>query len=258
MRKIVVPHPYRVLTVGETILVAGPEAVEPARRALAEAGSLLAFASEHPESRVLKSRRGRAYSFPGPEGRWVVRHYRRGSLLTRWLTDRYLRAGVPRPVRELLVSHAARQRGVRTPEVVALAVYPTGAFYRADLATSYVPCSSNLAQVLFDPGTHGAEDRETALAAAGRLVRTAHERGIVHVDLTLQNIVLEWTARPPRAHLLDLDGCRVVPGPLPQWQRKAMLGRLRRSLRGWEERTGRALTPAEVEAFRAGYRSGDD
>jgi serine/threonine protein kinase len=238
------------------LLVASPEAVEPASRALAEAGSLLAFARGHPQARVLQSRRGLAFRVPTGAGPWVVRHYRRGSALTRWLSDRYLRLGEPRPVHELRVSHAARERGVPTPEVVALAVHPAGPFYRADLATRYVPCSGNLAQALFGAEARSAEERLEALAAAGRLIRSVHERGVVHVDLTLQNVLLEWSTRPPRAHLLDLDACHVAPGPLPPRQREAMLRRFARSLRGWEARAGRVLGEAENRAFRAGYEEG--
>jgi serine/threonine protein kinase len=252
-----VPRPYRVLSVGRTLLVASPEAVEPARRALREHGTLLAFAASHPGSHVLDSRRGRAYGVPMADGRWVVRHYRRGGALTRWLGDRYLRAGLPRPVRELRVSHAARERGVDTPRVVALAVYPAGAFYRADLATEYVPRSSNLAQTLFGAEARGPEDRVRALAAVGRLIRTAHERGIIHVDLTLQNVLLEWVAPFPRPYLLDLDACHIAPRALPAWRREAMLRRFARSLRGWEERAARSLTDVENRAFQAGYLGGE-
>ena len=251
-----VPAPYRVLTVGDALLVATPEAVEPARRALAEAGSLFAFAGGHPESRVLWSRRGRAWHVPVPEpggAGWVVRHYRRGSTLTRWLGDRYLRPGGYRPLRELRVSTAARERGVPTPRIAALAIHPEGAFYRADLATEFVPASANLAQVLFGAEARGEDDRLLALAAAGGLIRAVQDRGVVHVDLTLQNVLLEWTTRPPRPHLLDLDDCRILRGPLSAWRREAMLRRFLRSLRGWEEREGRPLTPSEREAFDAGY-----
>lgn len=251
------PPPYRAVPVGGALLVARPEALEPARRAIAEAGSLLAHAAAHPEARALESRRGLSYRIPGTDGHWVVRHYRRGSALTRWLADRYLRVGVPRPLRELTVSHAARERGVDTPQVVALALYPAGPFYRADLATAYVPCSTNLAQALFGAEAKGAADRVQALAAAGRLVRTLHERGVVHVDLTLQNVVLEWTTRPPRPFVLDLDDCRLLPGALPAWRRGAMLRRFARSLRGWEERSGRTLSREERAAFRTGYHGGD-
>lgn len=253
MKRIEVPPPYRVLTRGGTLLVAVPEAVEPASRALAEAGSLLAYAGRHPGAKALESRRGTAFRVPMGEGEWVVRHYRRGSALTRWLSDLYLRVGEPRPVHELRVSHAARERGVETPQVVALAVYREGPFYRADLATRYVPRSTNLAQALFGEEMRSQEERLEALSAAGGLVRGAQERGVVHVDLTLQNVLLEWSVRPPRAHLLDLDACRIAPGPLPAWRREVMLRRFERSLRGWEERAGRRLSAEEREAFEAGY-----
>jgi len=171
----------------------------------------------------------------------------------RLLEDLYLAVGVPRPLRELLVSTAARERGVATPEVAALAIYPAGPFYRADLATRYIPGSADLAQVLFGAQGFGANERIGALSAAGRLVRTAHEHGVVHVDLNLQNVLLEWTTGPPVARLLDLDRCRVLSRAVPSGQRMAMLRRFDRSIRKWERRTGRLLQPAESEAFAYAY-----
>ncbi|HEX7050443.1 MAG TPA: lipopolysaccharide kinase InaA family protein [Longimicrobiales bacterium] len=248
------PEPYGATRVGEAILIARAEAIEPASRALRQAGSLFAFAAACADAEPLEGR-GAVYSIPAPGGRWVVRHYRRGGAVARILEDRYLRAGAPRPVRELRTSHAVRVRGIDSPEVVAGVIYPAGPAYRADLATRYIPHSADLARVLFGPERPAAE-RESACAAAGGLLRAMHERGVIHPDLNLKNILLEWTTDPPRAHLLDLDRGRVVER-VPRRRREAMLRRFWRSARKWETRTGRRLSRAERDAFHAAYAAGD-
>ena len=116
------------------------DAVAWASEVLASGATLHAWAGAHPGRRELAGR-GRTWAVPaprpGPGGArgWVVRHYRRGGAVARWLRDRYLALGEARPVAELRASLEAARRGVPTPGVVAGAVYPAGALYRADLVT---------------------------------------------------------------------------------------------------------------------------
>lgn len=253
-RTLDLPEGYRAFRLDGAVLVAAAGAAERARRAVAEGGTLFGHAAAHPDARVLRGR-GRLYSIPGPDGRWVVRHYRRGGAMARLLDDRYLRLGTPRPLRELRASRALRARDIATPEVLAAAVYPAGAFYRADLATREVPDSRDLAEAAFGPDPLAPLERAAAWRAAGRLVRELHDAGVIHPDLNLKNILLEWTIRPPRPHVLDLDRCRVVDR-LPGWRRRRMLRRLARSRAKWEDATGRTVPGAERAAFEEGYAHG--
>ena len=182
-----------------------------------------------------------------PSPLWVVRHYRRGGWIAPLLGDRYLRFGVARPLRELRSSEAARARGVRTPRVVAAAVYGGALFTRGDIVTEYVSRSEDLAEVLFGEkrqGLGGAVDRREALIAAGHLIRGLSEAGVSHPDLNAKNILMEWIGAAPQAHLVDLDRCKVIaegarlrPDPMHE--------RLRRSLRKWERRMGVKLAENE-------------
>lgn len=224
-------------------------------------------------------------------GQWVVRHYHRGGALASLLGDRYLRVGTPRPVREYALGRALAERGVPTPRMVGAAVYPAGAFYRGDLVTERVEGARDLAAILFgaaalppvpgfasdsgsverarlashepaDAGGVGAEAagragggegavREAAMGAAGRLIRRAHDGGLVHPDLNLKNILV--TAGPePEAVLLDLDRGRLA-GEVSDRARRRMLNRFWRSARKWERRTGRVLGAGLEEAFAEGY-----
>jgi len=226
------------------------------RDVLASSATLHGWAAQHPERRTLTGR-GQVFSVPavaaGPEGaeRWVVRHYYRGGAVARYLDDRYLAVGDPRPVRETNAVSEARERGIPTPSVVAGAVYPSGLFYRADLVTEEIPLAADLATVLFhhpDPPV----DAETALTAAGVLVRRLERAGVFHPDLNAKNIVLQPGAEGATAHLVDLDRCcpRVVGVPAPAYP---MRRRLERSLRKFESQAGRLLPPGAWTALHRGF-----
>lgn len=242
-----VPEPYRVLRSHSTLVVAAPHAVEWVHQALAEGRTLYDYAARDPGAETLQGR-GPVYAIPENSESWVVRHCRRGGAMARWLGDRYLRVGTLRPIRELRASLELPRRGIQTPRIVAVAIYPAGPFYRADVASTRVPRATDLAQTLFEAGSTAGDDRVLACRAAGDLVRKLAEHGILHADLNAKNILLEWIERPPRVHLLDLDACRFV-APSSSWQRARMRRRLWRSLRKWEARSGRPLDALEWEAL---------
>jgi hypothetical protein len=130
---------------------------------------------------------------------------------------------------------------------MAAMMYPHGAFYRADLVTSYVPDTTDLVESIFDArrkGPGGAVERLDALKAAGFLIRTMARAGLRHEDLHAGNILLQWTGAAPRALILDLDRSRLLPPGLTA-RPEAMLRRLRRSLRKWERKTGLRISTHE-------------
>lgn len=253
------PEPYRREIIDDVELIALPEAMEAARQALATSGTLFDYAASRPHARGLRGR-GVAWDIPAPGSaagdRWVVRHYRRGGFVARFLADRYLDSGTKRPIRELTASARARQRGIPTPEVIAAAVYPAGGWYRADIVTRFLPGSTDLADRLFEDGD--AEARRHAMDLAGRLIRAAHEAGVVHNDLNLRNILIAGTGAAERAWLLDLDRAVVMRDAAARFERNLMLRRFARSLRKFERTKGRTLRDGEREAFAAGYARGHD
>ncbi len=193
-----------------------------------------------------------AAAVSGPDGRarWATRRYRRGGAAAALLGDRYLRGRRTRPEAELRASVAARARGVRTPAVVAGAVYPVGLFYRADLVTELVPDAHTLSDSLFGDDAHA--DADAALNAAGRLVRSLEEARVEHRDLNAGNIVLRSVSGGMEPWVLDLDRCRVVEVGGPRAS-GAMRGRLERSLTKLGHRHRRPLARAAWEALRVGY-----
>jgi 3-deoxy-D-manno-octulosonic acid kinase len=226
-------------------------------RAVVTAGDTLGDWAARRASREFTGR-GAAWAVETPDGAWVVRHYRRGGAVARLLGDRYLRAGEPRPLRELRASTAARARGVATPEVVAAVVYAAGPFYRGDLATRYVPDSADLAEATLGPARADAAGRMAAWRAAGALLRTAFNAGVEHADLNLRNILVRRGADgETSALLLDLDRASVHPGPVGDGGRAAMLVRLHRSRQKLEAALGTSTSRDELAAFTAALEEGN-
>ena len=179
--------------------------------------------------------RGAVHAVLAPTGgpdrreRWVVRHYRRGGAVARYLDDRYLAGGDSRPIREFKASVEARSRGVPTPAVVAGAVYTTGMFYRADIVTEFIPDAETLADLLFG-GSDGPIDVERMLHIAGKLVRRLEDTHVLHPDVSAGNILVHDHRGAAEAHVIDLDRCNVLTRATPALTR-FMRDRLERSLR---------------------------
>lgn len=228
---------------------AAPEARAWVSHVLARGATLSAAAAAQPDVIELKGR-GPVHAVPEPGGgRWVVRPYRRGGAVAApLLGDRHLRLGRPRPVAEALASAEVEARGLPTPRVLAGAIYPRGAFYRADIVTRYIPAARDLAAALFG-GEAGRSDPWPLLEAAARLIGRAARAGIEHRDLNARNILLAGEGEAPVAMLLDLDRCRVSPRgvEVTPWK---MLRRLERSLRKIARARGRTLAAADLARLR--------
>lgn len=159
------------------------------------------------------------------------------------LGDRYARIGAPRVLKELRASEAARSRGIATPTIKAGAWYDEVIFRRADIATSYIPDSADLADVLFGESS----GYESGVEAAIILIRNIISGGLVHRDLNLKNILIA-----DRAYVLDLDRCEVVER-LTKSQTFAMHDRFFRSLRKWEAKTHKQMPSTVITALHEAF-----
>lgn len=176
--------------------------------------------------------------------RWAIRHYIRGGAVAMHMGDRYLRVGRPRPFRELAASVWARDQELRTPRVVAAAMYVDGPFYRADIVTEVVEGTVTLADRLHE--TDGERGWLVAMAAAGDLIRRLADIGLYHVDLNAHNVLLG--PDPEEAPwIIDLDRARVL-GRSSRQAGDRMLDRLTRSIAKCGTPTGDALGTREILA----------
>lgn len=173
---------------------------------LDEGTSLARWAADHAE-RTTRGGRGPLHAVLLGDVLSAVRHCRRGGWMGPLLGDVYL-GRPPRPFRELAVSHALREAGVRTPRVVAAVVEWVGPAYRADLATEWLEPGHDL-EALLRPGAYPAETRRRALGAAGREIGRAHRAGLVHPDLQHRNVFVRPAGDEWEAWLLDLDRARI-------------------------------------------------
>lgn len=161
----------------------------------------------------------------------VVRRNLHGGLL-RVLTGEYFLVPTRAPL-ELETSLRLAAAGIRTPEVIAYAIYPAaGIFARSDVMTRRLPEGDDVPAVWKKANK---ADRDSVLVAVSRLLNSLARAGAWHADLNLKNIYIAGTGVDLTAYLLDVD--RVTfPGGSDIAARN--FTRLARSARKWRERWG--------------------
>lgn len=167
------------------------------------------------------SGRGTAYFLNTPNGAWVLRHFRRGGLVSKLVHDSYLWRGAARsrPFLEWRLLGEMTRLGLPVPVPVAARVVRSGCAYKADLLTVCVPGAQTLDEAL----------RSRVMEAAdwhtlGQVIARFHAAGVWHADLNAKNILVDGDRR---FTLIDFDHSRLrKPG---RWASRN-LARLRRSL----------------------------
>lgn len=162
--------------------------------------------------------------------------------------------GAGRILAQLRTALRLRERGIPTPDVLAIGWRPVVAGLAAQaIVTRAIPGAENL----YEATRHDApwRRRRVILSQSAALVRTMHDAGFVHADLNVTNLILGGTATGDRIHVVDLDKARFV-AELSLRERAANLARLVRSYRKWIEDVSR-LTPREAIFFLRCYCGSD-
>jgi 3-deoxy-D-manno-octulosonic acid kinase len=177
--------------------------------------------------------------------RWVLRHYRRGGWIARWVADGYFWLGEARTrsFSEWRVLFRLHSEGFPVPAPVAARYVRSGLVYRADLITQEIPDSRTLADRITTGPVPLPVWRET-----GVVIARLQQRGVHHADLNAHNILLDVE---DRVYLIDFDRARIRK--TGAWQQQ-VLARLKRSLEKIRsQRSGAQFGAAEWEALMEGY-----
>lgn len=173
--------------------------------------------------KVTQTERGRGASWfvDADEQEWVLRHYRRGGMVARYIEEHYIWTGLEstRAWREWKLLAEMYDSGLPVPLPVAARVCKSGLTYRADIITQRIPDALSFAQRL-----SGASYDDRCWKAVGETVARFHKAGIYHADLNAHNIMLN---KAGEVFLIDFDrGEKRTAG---SWQ-KTNLERLHHSL----------------------------
>jgi len=152
---------------------------------------------------------------------WVLRHFRRGGLVGRFVNDCYFGWNLERTRAwaEWRLLDDLYCKGLPVPRPVAAAVQRGFGFYRADLLTELIPDSQSLsARLTVEPQS------EDFWKELGVCLRRFHDEGVYHADLNAKNILIDACSQ---VFLIDFDrGAFRPPGA---WMQNN-LQRLKRSL----------------------------
>jgi 3-deoxy-D-manno-octulosonic acid kinase len=257
------PDGYVRLAVRGATLVCRAELAEPLADVLATRPTLWDHAAAAPGRRELRGRAA-AWAVTLADGTdAVVRHSWHGGLLAPLTRDLFVAPS--RAPHELTLSARLRAAGIRTPEVLAYALYPAPlGLVRADVVTRLVPDAQDLAAHLRSLPV-GRDPRGPWVRATGALLHALAGLGVRHPDLNLKNVLVTPAAGGAGAldaWVLDLDVAR-APGRAPTERGahaagEANLRRLEGSLHKWRTRRGLAVSDLELECLRVTARRGAD
>lgn len=149
----------------------------------------------------------------------VLRHYRRGGLVAKFIKNYYFWTGFThtRSCQEFELLQILWRFGLPVPRPLGAAAWRHGLIYRAALLTQRIPHAKPLAQ---------CTDLDT-WRRAGAVIADMHRMGVWHADLNVYNVLIDDQAK---VWLIDFDRGRLVAFLTPA-QRARNLSRLLRSLK---------------------------
>lgn len=166
--------------------------------------------------------RGKTFFVESGGQAFVIRHFYRGGLIGKLISDSYLWTGEERTraFREYRMLARMLELGLPVPRPAAARYMRHGPFYRADLITLRIPGVRSLSDVLID-----RKPEPLFWKQLGEVIARFHNNRACHADLNAYNIQV---SEDQDIYLLDFDrGAFREPG---KWQ-QGNLDRLLRSLR---------------------------
>jgi hypothetical protein len=239
--------PLETQRVGAADVSASPTLVRVLAGLIDAHGTLYDWAAEQPQPRAM---RGRApvyvAALPDHSDTVVVRHAWHGGLLAPLTGDRFRRP--TRAPHEYAMSARLREAGIPTTAVLGFARYDAAlGFCRVDVVSRFVPDACDLGMIAAGlvPDVSCGE----ALAATRTLLVQLAERGVIHPDLNVKNVLLTRTERSLTAIMIDVDVIRWDERRAPGDTMQANVARLARSMRKWRAHFGCDVTEQMLQRF---------
>lgn len=167
--------------------------------------------------------RGVTYFFNHQDKRYVLREYRRGGLVGKFVENKYLFNNLKstRAYQEFDVLKQLRKLKLPVPKPVAALITVRGLNYRAKIITRLIKNADDLFHYLKQKPLSSEQ-----WIQVGELIRRFHLVGLYHADLNIHNIMLQakgdfWLIDFDKARFIDVKDSRL----------EANLERLLRSLR---------------------------
>jgi 3-deoxy-D-manno-octulosonic acid kinase len=168
--------------------------------------------------------RGTVYFFALGNSELVLRHYKRGGLIARVSTDKFLFKNLKstRCYEELNILQHLVGENVNVPIPIAGRICKSGLTYTADIITKVIDNSFELDFLL----TNGPLPKAT-WQAIGAQLKKMHNAQVFHGDINVKNILVAQGENQEQVYILDFDKCSIMPGS--NWK-PANLARFQRSL----------------------------
>lgn len=165
--------------------------------------------------------RGNTYFVGHVPRQFVLRHFRRGGLISKLVHDQYFWRGEvnTRSFAEWRMLAKMAEHDLRVPRPAAAMYTQQGTFYTADIITVRIPGVRPLSDIIAE-----APQDADFWAELGAAIHHFHHVGVFHADMNAYNLQIDTDGH---LWMLDFDRGRLLqPGP---WQQKT-LQRLHRSL----------------------------
>lgn len=182
------------------------------------------FAAEfwHAEQKIIGSAQGRGTTWfvDLTDIQAALRHYRRGGLFGKLVSDHYFFQGwhKTRSYAEFHLLAYLRQQGVNVPRPIAARAVKRGWSYQADLLSEKITNARDLVAILQQTPL---DERHYFLI--GQEIAKLHRAQVNHTDLNIHNILIDEQSK---VWIIDFDKCHQQSGD--DWK-QANLQRLLRS-----------------------------
>ncbi len=190
--------------------------------------------------------RGTTWFVQLDKGEGALRHYRRGGLFGKLVSDSYWFNGwqKTRSYSEYQLLGYLRQNGVNVPNPIAARAVRKGCIYQADILSEKIANARDLVAVLQQQSLSNEIYQNI-----GQQIAKLHAAQVNHTDLNIHNILLD---AENKVWIIDFDKCYQQSGE--DWKQEN-LNRLLRSFNKEQQRFGIQWKQDDWQFLLSGYHS---